>query len=92
MLSKSSTKPCELDPAPTWLLKQFAAEIASAQTQPINISLETAMVPINFKQALVCPLLKETINLNADDLKTIDLCQTYHFVSKQLERIVATRL
>ena len=74
MLSKS----CELDPAPTWLLKRLAAEIASAQSQLIHMFLETGMVPKNFTQALVRPLLKGP-NLNADDLKkTIDLSQTFH--------------
>ena len=90
MLSKSPTKSCELDPAPTWLLKWFAAEMASAQTQLINMSLETGMVPKNFKQALVRPLLKKN-NLNADDLKNYRPVSNLSFVSKQLER-VATRL
>ena len=59
MLSKSPTKCCELDPAPTWLLKRFAAEVASAQTQLINMSLETGIVPKNFKQALCSFTAKE---------------------------------
>ena len=91
MLSKAPTKSCALDPAPTWLLKRFAAEIASAQTQLINMSLETGMVPKNFKQALVRPLLKRN-NLNADDLKNCRPVSNLSFVSKQLERVVATRL
>ena len=68
-----------------------AAEIASAQTQLINVSLETGMVPENFKQALVRPPLKRT-NLNADDLKNYRPVPNLSFVSKPLERVIATRL
>ena len=93
MLSKSPTKSCELDPAPTWyrLLKQFAAEITSAQTQLINLSLETGMVPKNFKQALVRPLLKGN-NLNTEDVNTYRPVSNLSFMSKQLERVITTHL
>ena len=50
------------------------------------------MVPKNFKQAFVRPLLKGT-KLNADDLKkNYRPVSNLSFVSKQLERVVATRL
>ena len=55
------------------------------------MSLETVLVPKNFKQALVRPLLKKN-NLNADDLKSYRPVSNLSFVSKQLERVVATRL
>ena len=49
------------------------------------------MVPKDFKQAVVRPLLKRN-NLNTDDLKNYRPVSNLSFVSKQLERVVATRL
>ncbi|XP_052791884.1 uncharacterized protein LOC128226025 [Mya arenaria] len=51
IIQKSSNKSCELDPIPTWLLKDCLGELAPMMTMIINASLDSAYVPKAFKQS-----------------------------------------
>ena len=50
MVSKAPPKSCELDPIPTWLLKQCGDGIIPSMTSVINMSLESGVVPGCFKR------------------------------------------
>ena len=59
LLVKSPSKSCELDPMPTYLLKQCVNNILPVITAMVNKSLNEMPVPTAFKQAIVRPLLKK---------------------------------
>ena len=91
IVMKSSTKACALDPMPTWLLKELLPSIAPLITDFINSSLQSGVVPDSIKSAAVTPLLnKPTLDINI--LKIYRLVSNLPFVSKVLERVVASQL
>ena len=56
LVASALVKSCELDPIPTWLLKQYSPEFVPLITAAINASLTTSNVPADFKHAIVKPL------------------------------------
>ena len=91
LLMKVPTKSCELDPMPTWLLKQCGDCIIPVMTNVINMSLTQGVVPICFKKAHVQPLLKRSIR-DADCLKNYRPMSNLPFVCKQTQQVVASWL
>ena len=51
IIKNSPTKSCELDPLPTWLLKECLEDLLPAIVNIINRSLETGVMPHAIKQA-----------------------------------------
>ena len=49
----------ELDPLPTWLLKECIAELVPTITDIVNMSLRDSLMPKSLKTALIRPLLTE---------------------------------
>jgi hypothetical protein len=84
-------KTCELDPAPTWLVKDMRALLSPFVAILFNTSLATGCFPSEFKQAIVRPLLKKS-GLDASQMKNYRPVSNLSFLSKLLERIVQTRL
>jgi exonuclease III len=91
IIMSSSTTSCDLDPIPTWLLKQCTQELLPAITNIVNASLLTGEVPKDFKFAHVRPLLKKT-GLDQNILKNYRPVSNLSFLSKILEKVVAVRL
>ena len=58
LVANAPAKSCELDPIPTWLLKQCSCELLPITTNVINASLVTSVVPAVLKCAVVKPVLK----------------------------------
>ena len=56
---KSPSKSCELDPLPTYLLKEVLEYLLPLITAIINKSLAESNVPLSFKKANIRPLLKK---------------------------------
>ena len=54
----SPNKQCDLDPIPTFLIKEVSATILPIITTIVNLSLSTGTFSMQFKQSLVTPLLK----------------------------------
>ena len=67
-VQKSPTKTCNLDPIPTWLLKDMKEFIIPILTNLVNLSLYSGEVPLVHKGAIVNPLLKKA-NLDDECLK-----------------------
>ena len=79
-----------LDPIPTSLTKQCLNDLVSLITI-VNASLSAGIVPQQFKQALVTPLLKKP-GLDSNDMKNFRPVSKLPFISKILENVVLTQL
>ena len=90
IIRKSPSKSCDLDPLPTWLLKECLHELSPIITDLINISMSCAHVNQEMKEAIVTPLLKK-INLELI-LKNFRPVSNLSFISKTIERVVASQL
>jgi hypothetical protein len=91
LISSSPSKCCSLDPIPTWMLKDHINILLPVITNIVNLSLESAVFPDHFKNALVSPLLKKP-SLDSDILKNFRPVSNLMFVSKIVEKVVAHRL
>ena len=60
IIKLSPVKSCELDPLPTWLLKEYKAELVPIITDIVSMLLRETMIPKSLKTALIRPLLKKT--------------------------------
>ena len=60
IITLSPVKSCELDPLPTWLLKECIAELVPHITDIVNMSLRESTIPKLLKTAFIRPLLKNT--------------------------------
>jgi len=82
------TKHCQLDPIPTWLLKQIAVLLASVLAVMCNTSLTTSKLPSVEKHATVSARLKKP-TLDPTDLNSYRPISSLSFISKLIERSVA---
>ena len=80
-----------LDSIPTFLLKLCFNEFGLIITNIVNLSLSEEIFPSSFKQALVQPLLKKP-SLPTDDLNNFRPISYLNFISKILEKVVASRI
>ena len=88
LIGSAPCKHSELDPLPTWLLKQCSHALAPFLTVLFNLSNATATFPSSMKSANVVPLLKKD-TLNVDELKNYRPVSNLSFISQLLERIVS---
>ncbi|PIK38386.1 putative RNA-directed DNA polymerase from mobile element jockey-like [Apostichopus japonicus] len=91
IINKSSNTSCEMDPIPTWLLKDCLEPLLPIITSLINISLRNGEVPDNFKYAHIRPHLKKA-TLDQNILENYRPVSNLSFLSKVLEKVVARRL
>ena len=91
IIRSSATKSCSLDPIPTQLLKRCLDALLPVITRIINCSLASSTVPDCFKVAAVRPLLKKH-NLDPNILKNFRPVSNLPFISKILEKVVASRM
>ena len=61
IIKKNPNKSCDLDPFPTLLLKSCIDHLIFTITTIIKLSLQSGVVPRDFKQALVNPLIKNKL-------------------------------
>ena len=90
LLKDTPAKSCELDPVPTWLLKQLAPYIAPTISHLCNLSMKSGVFPAQLKQARVLPLLKKP-SLDPDVATSYRPISNLSYLSKLIERVVATR-
>ncbi|CAC5390090.1 unnamed protein product [Mytilus coruscus] len=78
IIQKAPNKSCELDPIPSNLLKQCSDVVVPLISDTVNASFDEKIVPSDFKQAFVRPLLK-----NPDLIpKFTDQCPIYPLFQK----------
>lgn len=91
LVMSSPSKHCQLDPIPTSILKDHIDPLLPTITKIVNLSLETSTFPVQFKSAIVKPLLKKA-TLDSENLRNYRPVSNLTFVSKIIEKIVASRL
>ena len=89
-INSSPNKSCVLDPVPTWIVKKCALELAPLITKLVNLSFTERSVPNCLKAAIITPILKNAADVN--QLKNFRPISNLSFLSKLIERIVASRL
>ena len=89
--TKSPTKSCLLDPWPTFLVKECLDILLPSVTKLVNCSLTEGAVPGGLKKAIVSPLIKKS-SLPPDELKNYRPISGLSFISKLVERVVASQL
>ena len=91
IILKSTNASYDLDPFPTRLLEHYIDDLIVPITAIINLSMREGVVPPDFKQALVTPLIKKK-TLYRNEFKNYRPISNLSFLSKILEKIVAKRL
>ena len=81
IIKVSPAKSCELDPLPTWLLKECIAKLVPTITDIVNMPLRDSLMPKSLKTALIRPLSKKT-GLDSDILTNYRPVSTLTFISK----------
>ena len=84
-------KSCDLDPLPSWLLKECLHELLPLLTRIFNESLSSGIFPQHFKCAIIKPIFKHG-KRDIDDLANYRPVSNLHFASKILEKLVVQRL
>ena len=83
----SLTKSCMLDPIPISITKQCLNDLVLLITVIVNAYLSTCIVPPQFKQAIVAPLLKE-LGLDSND---INKTKTQHWQKTQKTKTIKNK-
>ena len=91
LIESSPTKSCELDPIPTWLVKEYMLELLPLITAIINNSITSGVYPCLYRKAVVRPLLKKT-GLDPNEYKNYRPVSNLFFISKLIEKAVSLQL
>ena len=91
VIMASPAKSCELDPVPTFIVKQLIDDLLPFLTAMCNASLNEGNLPISQRHAIVRPLLKKQ-SLSPDELKNYRPVSNLTFISKVVERIIMNQI
>jgi len=91
LIGNAPNKSCQLDVAPTWLVKQYSGLLAPFIALLFNASLSTGCFPAKFKHAIVTPLEKKGTR-DSSQLKNYRTVSNLPFLSKLLEKVVQNQL
>ena len=83
LLKSAKHKSCQLDFAPTWLIKKFGDIFAPLFCQIVNLSLSSASIPKSQKKAVITPLLKKP-SFNKEVLSNYRPVSGLSFLSKRV--------
>jgi len=87
----ASLKSCSLDSVPTFLVRELIDVLLPYITLMVNASLAHGRQPASQKRAIVTSLLKKP-GLESTDMNNFRLVSNVSFVSKVVERAVASQL
>ncbi len=88
LITGGAAKSCMLDPVPTWIVKDCLDALLPIITEIINLSLSSAAVPPNLKEAIIIPLLKKIL-LDPEIFKNFRPVSNLRYISKLVEKVVA---
>ncbi|XP_068719631.1 uncharacterized protein [Montipora capricornis] len=87
----SVLKTCSLDPLPASIMKDCTDVLVRALTKMINISIETATVPVQLKEAMKRPKLKKE-SLNHEVYANFRSISNLKYISKMIEKAISCQL
>ena len=91
IILSSPLKSCSLDPIPTQFLCQHVDVLIECITSLINDSLNSGVMPLCFRHAIISPLIKKP-NLDPNELKNYRPVSNLSFLSKVIEKAVSAQL
>ena len=91
LIRRAPDKTSELDPIPTWLVRECADILAPFFAHVFNASLLEGYLPADQKRAIIYPGLKKP-SLDPDDIASYRPISNLSFTSKLLERAVHAQL
>ena len=87
LISRAPCKHCDLDPAPTWLVKRAIDVVAPVIADVCNVSVLSGFFPQSQKLAQVTARLKKP-SMDPDDLNSFSPISNLTLLSKIMERMV----
>ena len=87
IIMTSPVKSCQLDPAPSWLVKNCLDELLPLLVDIVSLSFQHGQMPGTLKQALLRPLLKKALLELL--LKNFRPVSNLTYLSKIIERVAA---
>ena len=90
-IKASANKTCDLDPVPTFLVKENLETLLPFLTRMCNASILEGSLPSSQKEAIVTPALKK-FNLNPGEVSNYRPISNLTFMSKIVERVVFCQL
>ena len=91
LVTKFTRKSCDLDPIPATVLKECLHDLIPVVTKLVNMSIMNAVVPPSLKNASLSACLKKA-NLNHEEFSSFRPISNLTFISKCVEKVVATQL
>ena len=91
IIQSSPAQSCDLDPAPTFFVKDFLDCLLPFITRMCNVSLKESCLPSLQKQAMITPRIKKP-GLDRDDVNNYRPISNLIFMSRVMEKIVARQL
>ena len=91
VIMKCPTKSCDLDPLPTWLMKDHLSTIMPIVCHIVNSSISTGDFPSTLRNAIVTPIIKKT-SLDPQQLKHYRPISNLPFLGKLIERVVSSQV
>ena len=90
VIMKCPTKSCDLDPLPTWLMKDHLSTIMPIVCHIVNSSISTGDFPSTLRNAIVTPIIKKP-SLDPQQLKHYRPISNLPFLGKLIERVCPPR-
>jgi hypothetical protein len=91
VIMKCPTKSCDLDPLPTWLMKDHISTIMPILCHIVNSSISTGVFPSSLRNAIVTPIIKKP-SLDPQQLKNFRPVSNLPFLGKLIERVVSSQV
>ena len=91
IIDGSPSKSCDLDPIPTFLVKDYLDTLLPFITRLCNASIHEACLPESQKKAIITPVIKKA-GLDVGDVRNYRPISGLTFMSKVIEKVVARQL
>ena len=91
LLCRSVGKSCVLDPIPGGVLRDCIEELLPIITRIVNLSLQSAVMPYDLKEAVLKPMIKKD-SLDSELLSNFQPISNIRFLAKAIEKAVAFKL
>ena len=91
IINQCSSKSCDLDPMPTWLVKQHLPALIQILCRIVNCSLSSGVFPAELRKARITPVLKKP-SLDTQQLTSYRPVSNLPFLGKLIEKVVSSQV